>query len=249
MDQNTTNASVQKLVNPTPEADASAAAAAASNVTRTDPSLLHQIAQLQAEKQALLTERREMDEKLKASLQEKEEKDKILESEREKHQQEKAEFVQVHAQEMQKMKEDFMNEWMETLSKKSPETIEKIRTGVDKLIENGLRKDKMWELFCAASQAHKDNVNTIEELQKTNSLLSDKNKELEEQIRVSSGFISEDSRLGKRVRQNDVSNSGPVPPVSDNATSSTIGNNNALGETDVWGHFESFMQQNTARGF
>eukprot|EP00961_Rhodomonas_salina_P035649 479474-Rhodomonas_salina.4 len=191
--------------------------------------------------QALLAERRELSEKLQSVEEGKKTVEETLEQIKEAHKREKEEFVEVHRKEMLEMKDAFLNEWMETLSKQSPDVIEKIKGGVDSLINNGLKKDRMWELFCCASKAHKQNVNTIEELQKANNMLSDKNKELEDRMLVSSGFSVEDTRLAKRTRHTD--DMAAVPPVGAAAAPAQ----EMVAETDVWGQFESMMHQSTSR--
>jgi hypothetical protein len=82
-------------------------------------------------------------------------------------------------------------------------------------------------------QAHKNNVNTIEDLQKTNSLLADKNKELEEHLRSASGFSSIDTRLAKRARGNDA--------VGEPQNTSSVHATPTMPETDVWSQFEMMM--------
>ncbi len=96
----------------------------------------------------------------------------------------------------------------------------------------GKHKDKVWELLCCASKAHKENVNTIEDLTKTNTMLQQRNKELEEISRTNMGFNDSEARFSnKRSRTDDPTNTATIestmPPSSDTS--------------DVWGNFESLM--------
>lgn len=133
------------------------------------------------------------------------------------------------------------------MQKQNPEVISKVQTGIDQLIKNGKSKDHVWELLCCASQAHRDNVNTIEKLNKTNGILSVKNKELEDIVRSEKGFGDDDARLGKRRRDDPVSGE---PCATHAASGIPPGGVEVMApshDSDVWGQFESFMSANTVR--
>jgi predicted RNase H-like nuclease (RuvC/YqgF family) len=84
---------------------------AASNVSRLDPSLIHQVTQLQKENQGLYQERRDLETKLKEEQKEKED----LKASLLKMQEERASG---NRKEMEEFRENFMREWMVFLNPK-----------------------------------------------------------------------------------------------------------------------------------
>lgn len=74
--------------------------------------------------------------------------------------------VFLFSQEMQTQFENFMQDWIASMEKENPEVVSKMKTGVERMIDEGRSKDSVWEVLCCASKAHKINVNTIEELTK-----------------------------------------------------------------------------------
>eukprot|EP00961_Rhodomonas_salina_P273208 3691454-Rhodomonas_salina.1 len=129
---------------------------------------------------------------------------------------------------MEEQFKNFMEEWMSSMSKESPEVIEQVKEGAKQLINGGRSKDRVWELLCCASKTHKMNVNTIEELRETNKLLSTQNETLQKELRSNDGFDDYSSRMAKRAR-----------PASDPYDAPRDDAGGASGEsvpiTDVWG--------------
>lgn len=140
---------------------------------------------------------------------------------------------------MQEQFEKFMKNWVEGMRGENADTTCRMETGITQLINEGKNKDAVWEILCTASQLHKSNVNTIEELTKTNAMLSDKNKELETIAREQSGFADPNSRMTKRAREPEPA----VPPVVD------AGNNQPIEASDVWGSFEAMMRASNNRAY
>eukprot|EP00961_Rhodomonas_salina_P161330 2171738-Rhodomonas_salina.2 len=214
-----------------------------SNVSKTDPSLLHQcivtcelfckyqITSLQKENQDLLQQRREIESRLKDLETKMQEKEAL-------HMKEKEQFIEVQKKEMEHHFKSFMQDWIASMEKENPEVIEKMKGGIDKLIEGGRNKDKMWEILCCASKTHKANVNTIEELTKTNNMLMERNKQLETIARTGEGYSNDAARIGKRSRSNDTEQQQPAQ------SGALEGGGSQFETTDCWGQFESLMSNN-----
>jgi hypothetical protein len=199
----------------------------------TDTSLLHQLARLQTEKQEWLNKTREYDNRLK-------ERDDTLVKMKENYEKEHAEFIETSKREMQEQFRNFMEDWMVTMKKESPEVVEQVMEGAKNAMQEGRKNDKVWNLLCCASKVYKNNVNAIEELRKTNELLATQNQTLEEHLKTSSGFNNADTRLTKRARVDDPQSMAPQRDGANAVPSSR-------GESDVWGQFESFMTSSTNR--
>lgn len=195
--------------------------------------MLLQVSALQKENQELLDLRRQLEGKLKAE----EEKNTVLSENFEKEKQVQA---GKRSEEMEKDFKAFMQEWVVSMGKENPKTAENMKQGIDVMMKEGRKEDHVWDILCCASNLHMTNVNTIEELNKTNGMLSDKNKELQEMARKYQGYDCPDSRLesvsSKRVRTND-------PQTTQQQTqNNTAMNSTTMDQSDCWGQFESFMR-------
>jgi hypothetical protein len=215
------------------QAEAKESSSSLSSIN-TDTSLLHQLTRLQAEKQELLNKSREYEAQLK-------QRDDAMLKIKENYEKEHAEFIESSKREMQEQFRNFMEDWMATMKKESPEVVEQVMEGAKHLMEEGRKNDRVWNLLCCASKVYKNNVNAIEELRKANELLATQNQTLEEHLKTSSGFSNPDARLTKRSRTDD--GASGAPPQRDTVPQ-PVGQRS---ETDVWSQFESFMNSSTSR--
>lgn len=157
---------------------------------------------------------------------------------------EHAEFIEKQKKEMESQFKNFMEEWMASMSKESPEVIEQVKEGAQNLINSGKSKDRVWELLCCASKAHKANVETIEKLKQANDLLSTENDSLQKERRAYDGFDDITTRMGKRPRANDDTAS---MDQSDPRSARNDTNEERVPTSDVWGQFEQFMSTTQSR--
>lgn len=202
-----------------------------------------QVSALQQENQELLDLRRQLEGKLKAE----EEKNTVL---NENYEKEKQAQAGKRSEQMDKDFKAFMQQWVVSMGKENPKTAENMKQGIDVMMKEGRNEDHVWDILCCASNLHMTNVNTIEELNKTNGMLSDKNKELQEIARKYQGYDCPDSRLEsvstKRVRTNDpVYNTSQTIQQTQNNTAM---NSATVDPSDCWGQFESFMRVANDRG-
>jgi hypothetical protein len=143
---------------------------------------------------------------------------------------------------MEQIVETAIDEWLNSLTGISPDVRKQFREGVTKLAEHADMKNNAWEVVCNASKAHKENVNTIEQLRRD---INDKDKTIETLLTSHSDptFASEASRIdgGSNKRQRPAEVHATTRQDSTASTAPSIGDNNGGRGGDAWQDFARML--------
>ena len=143
---------------------------------------------------------------------------------------------------MEQIVETAIDEWLNSLTGISPDVRKQFREGVTKLAEHADMKNNAWEVVCNASKAHKENVNTIEQLKRD---INDKDKTIETLLTSHSDptFASEASRIdsGGNKRQRTAEVHATTRQDSTASAPSTMSSNNSGRNGDAWDDFAKML--------
>lgn len=160
--------------------------------------------------------------------------------------------------EMEQIVETAINDWLMSLKDISEDVRAQFKTGIYGLAKNADIKNHAWEVICNASQAHKENVQKIEELVK---LCNEKEKTIE--TLLTNNNDPSFRTMASRVSNQENVHSGVIPNVSFNENNkrprtedhvnqrsiSEHSNTNSGGNNDAWDHFAKMISDSARQTY